>query len=51
VHVSRFVPDYEQLIKSRYEELFLPGKNGLIMKLREWYINIKFQIKKMIIYK
>lgn len=51
VHVSNFVPNYEELMKDRYNQYFLYGKNRLNMKIRKWWINFKFFIKKLIIYK
>ncbi len=51
MHVSNFVPNYEQLMKDRYNQYFLRGKNLLNIKIRKWWINFKFFIKKLIIYK
>ncbi len=51
VHVSNFIPNYEQLMKERYNQYFLYGKNLLNMKIRQWLINFKFFIKKLIVYK
>jgi glycosyltransferase involved in cell wall biosynthesis len=51
VHVSNFIPNYEEFIKERYRKYYLYGKNLLNIKIRKWWINFKFFIKKIIVYK
>ncbi len=51
VHIKNFIPNYDELIKERYNKYFLKGKNLFIIKLRQWWIYLKFFIKKIIVYK
>ena len=51
MNISNFVPNYNKLIKERYLKYFLFGKNKFNLILKKWWINFKFFIKKITVYK